>query len=212
MSLTPPDLDLYQRENYCPTFVAVDEERHGGNGDIWVADGYGQSYVHRYDHAEKYLGSINVEERSAGRFNCPHAIFIDRRKTEPELYVADRANRPVQVYNLVGEFRRAFGTGFLTSPSGFVTYEDVMIVAELRARLTLLDINDNFVAYLEHNEAICTNYGWPNSKDTSGEIMPTGLITPGKFNSPQCMAVDHEGNLYVAEWLIGGRFTELIKE
>jgi hypothetical protein len=116
------------------------------------------------------------------------------------------------VYDLAGEFRRAFGTEFLTSPSGLVTYRDVMIVAELRARLTLLDINDNFVAYLGDNEAICTNDGWPNSKDASGEIVPTGLHTPGKFNSPQGIAVDHEGNLYVAEWLIGGRFTKLIKE
>jgi len=94
--------------------------------------------------------------------------------------VADRANRRVQVYDLAGEFRKAFGTGFLTSPSGFVTYGDVMLVAELCARLTLLDVNDNFVAYLWDNDAICTNDGWPNSKDTSGEIVPTGLLTPGK--------------------------------
>ena len=102
-SLTPPDLDFYQREHYCPTFGAVNGECHGGNGDILVADGYGQSYVHRYDQAGKYLGSINREGGSAGRFNCPHAIFIDRRKTEPELYIADRANRRVQVYDLAGE-------------------------------------------------------------------------------------------------------------
>ena len=29
LSLTPPDLDRYQRENYWPTFIAVNEERHG---------------------------------------------------------------------------------------------------------------------------------------------------------------------------------------
>jgi hypothetical protein len=84
------------------------------------------------------------------------------------------------VYDLAGEFRKAFGTGFLTSASGFVTYGDVMFVAELCARLTLLDVNDNFVAYLWDNDAICTNDGWPNSKDTSGEIVPTGLLKPGK--------------------------------
>ena len=77
--------------------------------------------------------------------------------------MADRANRRVQGYDLAGEFRKAFGTGFLTSPSGFVTYGDVMLVAELCARLTLLDVNDNFVAYLGDNDAICTNDGWPNS-------------------------------------------------
>ena len=111
-SLTPPDLDLYQRENYCPTFVAVNGERHGGNGDIWVAESYGQSYVQRYDQAGKYLGSINGEGGSAGRFNCPHAIFIDRRKTEPELYVADRANRRMQVYDLAGESGKPSVLGF----------------------------------------------------------------------------------------------------
>ena len=34
---------------YCPTSVAVDEERLGGSGDVWAADGYGASLVHRFD-------------------------------------------------------------------------------------------------------------------------------------------------------------------
>src|SRR5690606_34975748 len=34
---------------YIPTWAAVNETRHGGNGDIWVADGYGSSLIHRYD-------------------------------------------------------------------------------------------------------------------------------------------------------------------
>jgi hypothetical protein len=36
-------------------------------------------------------------------------------------------------------------------------------------------------------------------------------LEAGKFNSPHGMAIDGEGNLYVAEWLIGGRFTKLAK-
>ena len=38
--------------------MAVDEERHGGSGDIWVADGYGESYVHRFDKSGRYTSSI----------------------------------------------------------------------------------------------------------------------------------------------------------
>ena len=79
--LHPPELAVYQDGDYMPTSVAVNEERYGGNGDIWVADGYGQSYVHRYNKAGNYVGSINGEEGEAGAFDCPHAVFIDRRKS-----------------------------------------------------------------------------------------------------------------------------------
>jgi hypothetical protein len=208
--LSKPDIEAYREGNYSPTLVAVNEEALGGNGDIWVADGYGESYVHRFGKSGEYLGSINGEE-GAGRFNCPHGIFIDRRKEEPELYVSDRANHRVQVYDMEGRFIRSFGDDFLSSPSGFVTDGDLMVVAELRARLAVLDLGDNLVCYLGDNEDVCVNDGWPNGKNQGGDIIPTGLLRPGLFNSPHGMAVDRQGNLFVAEWLIGGRFVKLEK-
>ena len=211
MSLQRPDLPIYRDGKYSPTWIAVNEERHGGSGDVWVADGYGQSYVHRYDKGGNYLSSINGEEGGAGAFDCPHAIFIDRRKSEPELYIADRRNSRVQVYDLEGNFKRSFGSDFLTTPSGFVTHGDLMVIAELRARLTVVDVDDNLVCYLGENEAVCDVDGWPNDLSEKGEIVPTELLEPGKFNSPHGMAVDGDGNLYVAEWLIGGRITKLAK-
>ena len=96
-TLAKPDLAIYREGNYAPTFVAVNEEHHAGNGDVWVADGYGQSYVHRYSKTGDYVGSINGEEGAGGRFSTPHAIFIDWRKGAPELYMADRSNSRVQV-------------------------------------------------------------------------------------------------------------------
>ena len=32
---------------------------------------------------------------------------------------------------------------------------------------------------------------------------------PYEFNSPHSLATDTDGNLYVSEWLIGGRYTKL---
>jgi len=49
----------------------------------------------------------------------------------------------------------------------------------------------------------------PNGKNQAGDIIPIGLLQPGLFNSPYGMAVDRQGNLFVAEWLIGGRFVKL---
>ena len=125
--------------------------------------------------------------------------------------MADRANQRVQVYDLDGNYKRAFGSDFLSNPSGFVTHGDTMIVAELRARLAVLDREDNLVGYLGENEDVCSVEGWPNNQTQNGEIVPTALLQPGKFNSPHGMAVDSLGNLFIAEWLIGGRFTKLDK-
>ena len=194
-TLKLPDLPVYRGSRCSPTSVAVDEERFGGTGDVWVADGYGESYVHRYDKTGAYISSINGEEGSAGRFDCPHGIFINRRKGEPELYVADRANARVQVYAMDGSFKRVFGSEFLTTPSAFVTHGDQMIIAELRARLTVVDGDDNLVCYLGSNETVCDVDGWPNNRDSEGKVIQTSLLEPGKFNSTHGMAVDGDGNL-----------------
>ena len=210
--LEPPALAAYETGKYSPTSVAVDERRLGGSGDVFVADGYGQHYVHRYRADGQYLGSFNGEEGAAGRFNTPHAVFVDRRRGEPELYVADRSNRRVQVYDLQGRFKRAFGEDFLSSPSGFVVDGDHLVVGELRARLAVLDGDDRLVTYLGDNEAVCSEPGWPNEKDAAGQPARTSRLRPGKFNSPHGLGVDAGGNLYVAEWLIGGRLVRLEKQ
>ncbi len=211
MRLRKPPLPIYEDGDYMPTWVAVNEERNGGNGDIWVTDGYAQNHVHRYDKAGSYINSINGKEGEVGAFNCPHAIFIDTRKTEPELYVADRGNGRVQVYDVEGKFKRGFGSDFLTSPSGFATDGEILVVAELRARVTLLDIDDRPVAYLGANEQVCDDPGWPNNEDENGNKVRPRVLEQGKFNSPHGMAVDASGNVYIAEWLIGGRFIKLAK-
>ncbi len=208
MRLETPPLPMYKDTRYSPTTVAVNEERFGGNGDIWVGDGYGAYHVHRFTKDGEHVSSINGEE-GAGAYNCPHGIFFDYRKSEPELYVADRANDRVQVYDMEGGFRRMFGDGFLNTPSCFATHGDLMIIAELRARLVVTDINDELLTYLGDNKQVCDVEGWPNNVNESGQSVRTSHLETGKFNSPHGLAADASGNLYVAEWLIGGRVTRL---
>jgi len=91
--------------------VAVNEARHGGNGDVWVADGYGSSKVTRYDAAGNWLATLDGTE---GRWpvQLPHGIWFDSRKRPLELYVADRGNHRVQVYSADGTYLRTFGANF----------------------------------------------------------------------------------------------------
>ena len=108
-----------------------------------MADGYGESHGHRYDHKGTYLSSINGEEGTAGALTQPHGVCVDHRGSDPELYIADRRNQRVQVYDLDGQFKRAFGTDFLNSPSSFIVHDDLLMIVEYRGpRLTILDADD----------------------------------------------------------------------
>jgi hypothetical protein len=200
---------------YCPCGTAVDEERFGGNGDIWVADGYGSSLVHGFDKHGNHRLTLTGEEGD-GRFLCPHAVFMDRRggKT-PEIYIADRENKRVQVYNRQGHYLRTFGHAFLNSPSGFAVLNDLLVVAELYSRLTVLDADDNFVGYVGASDSAREgpgwpeHPGWPNALIGDARAVRADLPAPYDFNSPHSLATDVDGNLYVSEWLVGGRYTKL---
>lgn len=206
---TPPD-NIYESLRYSPTGMAVFEERFGGNGDLWVTDGYGASWIHRYEKNGTYLGKITGEEGPISHFHCPHSVYLDTRR-DPRLYIADRGNGFFQVYDLEGHFERSFGSEFLTTPSAMASYEGFLITAELRARITLLDENDKLIGYLGENESVCDVLGWPNQIKDEGKIVPTKQLFPGKFNSPHGMTVDQKGSIYISEWLIGGRYIKLVK-
>jgi hypothetical protein len=206
--LRRPPHPAYQSGRYAPTSVAVDEVRYGGSGDIWVADGYGESLVHRYRRDGTYVSSLDGQE-GAGRFSCPHGVFVDRRHAERELLVADRGNGRAQVYGLDGSFRRAVGESFLNSPSAFATSGANLVVAELHARLAVLGPDDQLVCYLGDNGEVCRQPGWPNGVDELGHPVRAPDLRHGHFNSPHGLAADVDGRLYVAEWLIGGRMIKL---
>jgi hypothetical protein len=123
LSLPFPDLDGYNDPKYAPTWVSVFEERFGGNGDIWVADGYGAAYVHRYDRSGNYLSSLDGTT-GAGRFRHPHGLYVDTRKNDPELYIADRMNRRIQVYDVEGKFKRLVSGADDTSACAFIPHGD----------------------------------------------------------------------------------------
>lgn len=195
-SIEPPKHHAYQEKPYIPTWATV-----GTNGDVWVADGYGASLVHRYDSAGKQIQTLDGTE-GTGRFQCPHGIAIDKRRGEPELYVADRGNKQFQVYGTDGKFRRAFGSDFLTSPDVSFSSGDHLIVPELISRVSVLDINDQPAALFGANDTINQALDWPNNRAN---------IVTGKFNSPHSATADAHGNIYVVEWITSGRVTKLEK-
>jgi streptogramin lyase len=83
-----------------PTDVAWDSA-----GNIYITDGYINSRVAKYDKNGDWVKSWGEKGTAPGQFRIPHAVVIDRNDN---IYVGDRTNRRVQVFNTDGKFLRVF--------------------------------------------------------------------------------------------------------
>lgn len=191
---------------WSPTAIASVEE----TGDVWVADGYGENLVHRFDADGRCVQTLTGED-GAGRFDCPHGVVVDRRRGSPELYVSDRANARIQVFDVRGRFLRVAAAGVVVTPTDMTIVGDELALTDFtQARVTILDVDDQLVEHVGANPQAPARDGWPNARDDRGNLVRPPL-EPGAFNSPHTLAADGAGNLYVTEWLLGGRLTKLAR-
>ena len=177
-----------------PTHVALCP----GSGDVYVSDGYGNSRVHKYDPRGRLLFSWGEPGTDPGCFNVPHNIATDSAGL---VYVADRENHRVQIFDARGRYQGQFNN--LHRPCGlFADRRDGgrLFVGELG---TDLAVNAS-VPNIGQRVSILTLRG-----DLVGRV--GGAFAgeaPGEFVAPHGCAVDSRGDLYVAEvsWTArGGR-------
>ena len=74
-------------------------------GNTYISDGYVNSRVAKVDKDGNWLMSWGEPGDQPGQFNVPHSIAIDAQNN---VYVADRGNRRIQVFNTDGKFLRQF--------------------------------------------------------------------------------------------------------
>jgi hypothetical protein len=73
-------------------------------GDIFISDGYVNSRVAKFDKNGNWVKSWGERGVKPGEFNTPHSITAD---AQGNIYVADRFNRRIQVFDSDGNFQRA---------------------------------------------------------------------------------------------------------
>jgi DNA-binding beta-propeller fold protein YncE len=70
------------------------------NGDIYVADGYGNHRIVQLDKEGNFIRAWGKKGPEQGNFDNPHNIIVDRNR----VYVADRYNKRIQVFDTDGKF------------------------------------------------------------------------------------------------------------
>ncbi len=182
---------------WSPTWAAL-----APDGKVWVADGYGQSLVHRYDRDGAYEKTLDGSEPGAlGLFKCPHGIGFNPMG---ELVVVDRHNRRLQIYDTSGNFKRGV-SGHFIYPCSVAFSGGKMLVPELTSGVKLVLGETHVVADLGRHEGINAIQGWPN-------LAGSEHVRPGRFISPHGACFCSGGDIAVVEWVVGGRVTRLVRE
>ena len=148
------------------------------DGTFFVTDGYINTRVVKFDKAGTYLMTWGTPGTGPGQFNLPHAIAIDRNR---RLYVADRANSRIQIFDENGKFLDQWAN--IRRPIDLLITED--------QHLWIADLDTNKILQYDLNGKLLSSWG------TYGTF-------PGAFWGIHQFSVDAQGNLYVAE-TFGGR-------
>jgi len=165
--------------------------------EIYVSDGYGNSRVHKYSPDGKLLFSWGEPGTDPGQFNIVHNICADK---DGYLYVADRENHRVQVFDGNGKFETQWHN--MHRPCALYMGQEanpLCYIGELGPGMPVNKECPNLgprLSILAHDGKLLARLG---------DIRPGEA--PGQFIAPHGLALDSRGDIYVGEvsWTIAGQ-------
>lgn len=174
------------------------------DGTIFVADGYGKNYIHKYDRDRKYLksfGGPGGTPAEDGKFNRCHGLAVDSRGKKPLLIVCNRESGRVEQWDTDGNLVKVLQRN-LRMPAAAQVTGDYVAIAELQGRVTILGKDNSIVAQLGDN---------PKEPQRANFGLEPAQWTDGICNSPHGITFDRAGNVVVSEWSKFGRVLKFKK-
>lgn len=165
-----------------PTDIAF-----GKAGEVFVADGYGNSRVMKFDAQGKFLRTWGDKGSAPGQFDLPHTIAVG---PDGRLYVGDRYNSRIQIFDFDGNLQDVW--------SGFVPCG---IAFDGSGNLFVAD-GVSKVLHIDRGGKVAKSWGM--EAEALG-LKPEQRIVPAIENPggwrfvPHLLAADAQGNLYLAD-------------
>jgi streptogramin lyase len=179
------------------------------NGDVFVSDGYGNSRVAQFNREGKFIKAWGTMGTGRENFSLPHAIVLDSRG---RLYVADRNNVRVQVYNQSGRLLDSWRD--IIVPWGFwMTDRDEIWVCgsspmpwrfDPKYPTAPLGCPPKDQVFMKFNTEGKLLQLWSVPKAADGNERP------GECNWVHCLALDSKGNIYAGD-IIGKRAQKFLR-
>lgn len=188
---------------FMPTDVAF-----ASNGDIYVSDGYGNARIVQFRKDGTFVRAWGSLGNTDGKFSIPHAIAID---SKDRIYVADRNNVRVQVYNAEGELIDSWTD--IIVPWGFwITDKDEIWICgsspmpwhtDLKYKTLPLGCppKDQLIMKFDTTGKLLQLYAFPKGEDKQEK--------PGELNWVHCIAFDSKGNVYLGD-IMGKRLQKFV--
>jgi len=181
-----------------PADIAVDP----ANGDVYIADGYGNHRVVVFDKSGTYLRQFGSAGTGPGQFTVgdgghPHCVVIGKNGL---VYACDRGQDRINVYQKDGTFVRAIPIvpGTATIGTAGSAWDVDFSPDQAQTFMYESDGGNEIMWIMAHASALA---GLPNSI-LSGFGRPGHMA--GDFTFLHMMAIDSKGNLYAGE-TVGGR-------
>lgn len=184
-----------KQEQFIPTETAIDD-----NGDIWIADGYGQQYIMRFDHKGKLLNYFGGKGQGDNQLDNAHGICIDKRSGGNTLLVTDRTRNCFKRFNREGQLTEIIKIegACVCRP---VIKGDYLYSAVLRSP-SLNNEASGFVTILDKENKVVSNIGGSEPVYVNEKLKPLHQ-TDKLFIHPHDVCVDKDENIYVAQWASG---------
>ena len=168
------------------------------NGDIYIVDGYGKSWIFQFDKAGKFKQVFGgpTQKVAEKAFANTHKIFVDNRYAPARLLCLDRGNNRMFHLDLDGTNPQMIADKGLRNPSSASFHGELMCVAEIAGRVSVWNKEGKMVAELGANDT----KGQTNTPGVKPDAWRTGIVT-----SPHGITFDGKGNILETEWNQFGR-------
>ena len=183
------------KELYIPTETAVAE-----NGDVYIADGYGEQHIMHYNAKGELLNTFGGKGDEDELFNNAHGICIDTRNpSNPTLLITARQQNKLKRFTMGGEFIESSDL-----PGAYICRPVIHGPNVYLATIWSGDGGEGtgFISILDKDNMLVSAPGGnvPNYIDGNLEHMHQTLKV---FHHPHDVCIDDDDNLYVAQWNSG---------
>ena len=206
-------VDIYREDKIrCPAEITTDQQMN-----IYIST-WQDHKVHKLTNNGTYIKSTGTQGTKPGQFNDPCGLRVSNWE---ELYVCDRQNNRIQVFDLQLKFKRLFGEsgtkkGQFRFPSDidFDSSDNIYICDYQNNRIQVFTPQEQFIRFIGYkrvgprelekpvtlrifnNSLFIAHKSYIAVYKVSGELVTT--VGEGVLQHPEGLEVDKDGYVYVS--------------